>query len=129
MTAVSQSQPENQQGVDVGTNQTPTTATAPSSNAERLSGIALEADRDDYAIAYKAGWDAHLRLQFERARDMPNTIRKLHAELDTAVTEAAMLARQLQSITEHCDRARFGLVRTSAIYQLLITDPADKEPS
>ena len=45
-----------------------------------------------------------------------------------AAVEAATLARQLQSIIEHCDRARFGLVRTSEIYRLIITDPADQEP-
>lgn len=47
--------------------------------------------------------------------------------LATSEEEAARLARQLRSITDLCDRARFGIVRTAAVYQLLITDPADEE--
>jgi hypothetical protein len=78
-------------------------------------------------VGYQAGWDAHLRLQFDLARAMPDTVRALYAERDVAVAEAAMLDRQLQSIIEHCDRARFGLVLTSEIYRLIITDPADEE--
>lgn len=45
----------------------------------------------------------------------------------TAADERDRLARQLASIIEHCDRSMFGLVRTSAIYRLVCSDPADEE--
>lgn len=61
------------------------------------------------------------------ARDAAITMVGYEAGVRAAHAECAMLARQLQSIVEHCDRARFGLVRTSEIYRLIITDPADEE--
>lgn len=50
-------------------------------------------------------------------------------QLAAAERERDLLARQLRSITDLCDRARLGLVRTAAVYQLLTTDPADEETS
>jgi hypothetical protein len=43
--------------------------------------------------------------------------------------ENAQLGRQLNSIIDLCDGARFGWVRTSSIYKLIITDPADERPT
>lgn len=43
--------------------------------------------------------------------------------------ERDLLGRQYDAVIDLCDKARFGLVRRSALHHVLIHDPADTEPT
>lgn len=83
----------------------------------RRAGRPIPAAWDDLLAWERQNWTRRSRRHLAAAAPI----------LATSEAEAARLARQLHSIADLCDQARFGLVRTAAIYQLLITDPADEE--